>query len=617
MTSVVLGLEDDPVRSGGVVFLAEIGPLKGNIHVAFWRDVIETGVMYCMRFLSRGKHPGLPFLAGVILVVFAQNWAFPSLASNQGSVPGPKVRVSTPAGAIAEGRNTTFSISRDATQGNLVVTFRVSGDAELGKDYILRRAERLVAGQMRVTIPRGRASVELGLEALDDVTAETDETIVLTLEAGEGYRVDEVANSVAVRIARNDFAVTTTGDTGEGSLRQAILNANAIEGADTVRFDTTIGPFETPQTIVLANTLPDLAGEVVIDGYIPGRVWKASGVTVSGAGKGRLFTVVPGALVTISSLTVADGYARDGGGILNRGELVVKSVTFVGNEAERCGGGLAGREGTLTVINSTFADNIAGEAGGGLAEEGGKATVTNCTFSGNRAKKGGGIFSSGMLLLRNTILANSEEGADCVCVGVLDPASTKNIIESHTGCGEPISTADPRLMALGSYNGPTHTFPLGVGSPAVNLGDNASAVDQYGEPLKWDQRGNGDPRFVAGITDIGAFERQVRARLVVDTFEDTELCGCSPSGRGDCSLRGAITLANATEEPDVITFDPDVFTVPRTIVLTYPLPDLVTDITIDATGTAGVTVTSKGRFDVLRIAPEAEVELIGIRIEDK
>jgi hypothetical protein len=102
----------------------------------------------------------------------------------------------------------------------------------------------------------------------------------------------------------------------------------------------------------------------------------------------------------------------------------------------------------------------------------------------------------------------------------------------------------------------------------------------------------------------------------VDTFEDTELRGCGGGGPADCSLRGAITLANATEKPDVITFDPEVFAVPRTIIIEYPLPDLATDMTIDASGTAGVTVISNGGFDVVEIAPGAKVQLIDIRIDD-
>jgi hypothetical protein len=198
-----------------------------------------------------------------------------------------------------------------------------------------------------------------------------------------------------------------------------------------------------------------------------------------------------------------------------------------------------------------------------------------------------------------------------VATGVLDPASTHNLIETNEGCGQPISTADPRLGKLGYYNGSTRTLPLGGGSPAINLGDNASAVDEHGEPLRWDQRGNGDPRFIAGITDVGAFERQALPVLMVDTVEDAERRACTRSP-ADCSLRGAITLANAIGKAQVIRFDPKLFSVSRIISLTRPLPDVAIDLTIDASGTAGVTV--RGKPIGLGKAPNAKLTIDGVTL---
>ena len=160
---------------------------------------------------------------------------------------------------------------------------------------------------------------------------------------------------------------------------------------------------------------------------------------------------------------------------------------------------------------------------------------------------------------------------------------------------------------LNGYNGPTHTIPAGGGSPVINLGDNSSAVDEHGKPLRWDQRGNGDPRFVAGITDIGAFEQQAFPVLMVDTVDDTELRACTRAGREDCSLRGAITLVNASGKQNVITFDPGIFSVPRTIHLAYPLPDVARDMTIDARETGGVTV--QGDSVIFRTAPDTNLTL--------
>ena len=272
-------------------------------------------------------------------------------------------------------------------------------------------------------------------------------------------------------------------------------------------------------------------------------------------------------------------------------------------------------QGSVAIINSTLVENTAGDSGGGLHDGGGEMTVTNCTFSENAAPSGGGLYSEGTLLLRNTILANGEGGEDCVAAGVLDPGSTHNIIDSGTGCGASIVTASPRLGELGSYNGPTPTVPLGGGSPAINLGDNHSAVDENGQPLRWDQRGNGDPRFVGGITDIGAFETQRFPVLKVDTLEDTELRACTKSTRGDCSLRGAITLANATEKADVIEFEPEVFSEPAIIILNTPLPYLENDLSIDARGTAGVVVRGPDRHPVFNRVNDTQLDLIGITTE--
>ena len=62
----------------------------------------------------------------------------------------------------------------------------------------------------------------------------------------------------------NTYTVTTTADAGAGSLRQAIPDANANPGADTIAFNI-VGA--GPHTITLASALPDITGAVTIDGY--------------------------------------------------------------------------------------------------------------------------------------------------------------------------------------------------------------------------------------------------------------------------------------------------------------------------------------------------------------
>ncbi len=60
------------------------------------------------------------------------------------------------------------------------------------------------------------------------------------------------------------YTVTNTNDTGNGSFRWAILEANANAGADTVEFNI---PGSGPHTIQPLSALPTLSESVVIDGY--------------------------------------------------------------------------------------------------------------------------------------------------------------------------------------------------------------------------------------------------------------------------------------------------------------------------------------------------------------
>lgn len=411
----------------------------------------------------------------------------------------------------------------------------------------------------------------------------------------------------------SDIVVNNAADSGGGSLRQAILDASAQPGPHTIRLDPAV--FSEQKVLRLAAELPALTGELTIDGRIEGVLWRATGLQIAAEARGRIFSVAEGARVTISALTLTGGRAEDGGAILNRGNLALKESTLTGNVATRDGGAVANEEGTLTVVNSTFAENTAERLGGGLSSRGGSVTVTSSTFSGNAAGRGGGLFSDGSLLVRNSILANSGSGGDCVGVGPLDPATTHNLIEHAEGCGVPLSTDDPRLGRLGQYNGPTPTLPLEGGSPALNRGDNASALDEQGRPLVWDQRGNGDPRDVAGITDLGAFESQYQVDLTVDSVEDADLRGCSRAPR-DCSLRGAITLANASRRHDRVGFDEKVFAARTILTFREPLPEVSKPLILEASGTARVVLRCAGaKQPVLRAASGVSLRLERVEVE--
>ncbi len=523
----------------------------------------------------------------------------------------PRVSIESRVSQVGEGEEALFRIARNKVDGAMVVHIRLGGDVDSAEIEFPGHGER-TDSRAAVNIANGERFVDLSILALRDDHAEANEELKLTLEPSRDYALLDAGTTATVTVKGGGLLVNTIGDAGEGSLRQAILNASLVDQAATIRFDSTV--FAEPGEIALAAPLPPLAGQLTIDGRIEDRLWKATGVTVSGRLAHRVFEVTPSGRVTLRALTVAAGWADEGGGVLNSGQLHLDAVTVLGNAASVRGAGVLNLGGTLIVSNATFAHNVAGSTGGGLANARGSVRIVHATFARNRAARGAGLFNEATLGVHNTIIADSELGEDCVSVAPANFTGSHNLIETNQGCGE-AQTRDPALESLGYFNGPTKTFALNARSAAINSGDNTYAVDQSGESMQWDQRGNGDPRIVAGFADIGAFEYQRLPELVVDTAEDIVARGCLRTAPEDCSLRGAIELANANPELNQIRFDTGVLSVGQVIVLTASLPAPVRDIVLDAGQLAPITLSATGNHSLFEHLVCVNVNFDGVKVE--
>ena len=149
------------------------------------------------------------------------------------------------------------------------------------------------------------------------------------------------------------FTVAFTNDSGPGSLRSALLAANADPAAPhTIQFGTS-GHFAGPATIRLTTSLPAITRTMILAGRTN------NPITISGGGKSRLFTIATNATVTFDKLLLVDGFAHYGGGpaIFNQGGAVLNGCVVSNHFINIGEGGAIRNSGTLTVTRSTLTGN--------------------------------------------------------------------------------------------------------------------------------------------------------------------------------------------------------------------------------------------------------------------
>ena len=177
--------------------------------------------------------------------------------------------------------------------------------------------------------------------------------------------------------------VTTNADSGPGSLRQAVLDANKTPGeADEIQIDAGVGVITLASEINISDSL----------------IIKGGGVTVKGS-LTRLFGVTRGMV----------GFDR---------------ITFTGGKSFSGNGGAVNIEGAAKAdfVNCTFFDNDAGSRGGAVCVASAQPDATtflNCTIAGNSAENGGGVAVvqgavsfAGSIVTGNTERGGLAQGAD-------------------------------------------------------------------------------------------------------------------------------------------------------------------------------------------------------------
>jgi hypothetical protein len=365
------------------------------------------------------------------------------------------------------------------------------------------------------------------------------------------------------------FPVTNLDDSGPGSLRQAILDANANAGADDITFSVTGTITLTTGELLVTETLT-IAGpgarQLTIDANINSRHFHVQNNTTN---------------LALSGLTLTNGLVNDNGGSIlnNGGNLTLSFMRIVDNQAGGEGGAIydpfqpdvggnsvnfltisnselsinrAGKAAgifhsgfELRIDNSTIHNNIAGDSTGGIHEQFGFATIRNSTISGNNAQVsvGGFLSQDSTVTFESVLFADNVDptGANdinrigggtvgatnslfeediTIAPAVLNGANANNLIAVESQVG----------LVVTNNGGPTNSLRPPSTSPAVGAGSNSQAY-------AFDQRGPGFPRDAGGAVDIGAIQSFIAPVVVGPSVPVPAL---APAALGALSLLVAL-----------------------------------------------------------------------------
>lgn len=222
------------------------------------------------------------------------------------------------------------------------------------------------------------------------------------------------------------FVVTNTDDSGVGSLRDALAQANGLAGTDTVTFD----PLLSNSTITLTTGTLEITDDIVIDASSGG------GVIVSGDDASRVMSAGGDVDVELIGLGLTAGDGGLGGAILVGGDLTLRNVA-ISNSTASIGGGAALVVGDAFVYDSLITTNSADE-GGGLAVLG-TALIDNTTLSNNTATDNGGamVVGESQLTIIDSTVSNNEgctADGDGGGLAALGPVTISNSVISDNTC---------------------------------------------------------------------------------------------------------------------------------------------------------------------------------------
>jgi hypothetical protein len=258
------------------------------------------------------------------------------------------------------------------------------------------------------------------------------------------------------------FTVTTNADSGAGSLRQAILDANAAAGTDTIDFAIGSGP----QSIALASNLPTIFEAVLVDAWTQPGFAGVPLIEVNGGGtrsgfristsnatvRGFVVNRCTTAMSVIGSSNVVEGNYIGTNAAGTAALANTLFVVFVSGSNNRIGGSSANSRNVISGNTNLVAVAVSGS--GNVIQGNYIGTDANGTAA---IPNGLGInvsgTSAGTTIVDNVISGNTFGGVDFFGAGVTSAIVTGNKIGTNTAGTAAVSNGgDGIVVAQGSAN---------------------------------------------------------------------------------------------------------------------------------------------------------------------
>ena len=347
------------------------------------------------------------------------------------------------------------------------------------------------------------------------------------VKAADGSTFAGVANEARILAS---FTVTNTNDAGAGSLRQAIIDANALPGTDNITFNI---PGGGPHVISITTALPTITEAVIIDGTTePNYISSPVVALTDGAGTINNGLVI-GAAANGSTIRGLSVYSFQSDGILIQGPNTTIAGNYLGLQPD--GTTAAGNAlGAVMSSGNVRVESANNTIGGTVAAD--RNVISSSGYSGIVIF---GASATGNQILGNYIgtdatgtlaRGNTQEGVEIRGVSTNTTvggtsASARNIIAGNGGDGVKIEQGSGNIIQ-GNYIGTDVSGLLAMGNGEEGVDIERSDNNTVGGTAA------GAENIIAASTRNGIRVDDAEGNLIFGNYIGVDPTGTIPLGNG-------------------------------------------------------------------------------------